>query len=133
MLRVPTKIGPSVLEGIGLFTRVKINQGQIVWIFDPGFDQKYHRDQVDVLPSFLKDELWRYCYTNQTEPGMLIICLDSARMLNFGNPANLELNYEHTVEGQFALAAARDIDEGEELTVPHESDADAGRKLGWKT
>jgi hypothetical protein len=129
MLRVPTRIGPSELSGLGLFAEVKIDRGQTVWIFDPGFDQKYHRDQVDVLLPFLRDELWRYCYTNSWEPGMLVICLDGARFLNFGDPTNLQQSYEHTVEGELALVAARDIEKGEELTVPYESDADAARKL----
>jgi len=70
------------------------------------------------------------CYMNPDYPDDLILCGDEAQFLNFPVPPE-EFNVElgGTVDGQDILVARRDINAGEELTVPPESDGDYERKL----
>jgi hypothetical protein len=69
-------------------------------------------------------------FINPAQPEIWVLCIDEAQFLNFpkrGEAANIELG--GLLDGEHLLLAARDIEEGEELLVPPESDADYERKM----
>jgi hypothetical protein len=69
-------------------------------------------------------------YINPARPKLWILCCDESQHLNFpkkGEQANLRLG--GIIDGEHVLLAAREINPGEELTVPPESDLDYERKM----
>ena len=45
MLKVETTLGPSAIEGTGLFAGQDIDAGMIIWEFNARFDQSFTPDE----------------------------------------------------------------------------------------
>ena len=129
-MKVPCKVQDSPIHGQGVFATRNVKKGEVIWKFSRLFDRivmHYVRVQA---PKDEQNKLMERCYMNPNYPDDVILPGDEAQFLNFPVPpeeANIELG--GVVDGQDVLIARRDIQAGEEFTVPLESDADHARKL----
>lgn len=64
MLLVKTKIGPSTIHGIGLFADEYIPEGTFIWRFQPGFDLKIDKNDLEKLPELARGTFLKYAYLN---------------------------------------------------------------------
>ena len=130
MIRVPCEVKRSEIHGSGVFATEAVHADRVVWTYEPAMDRAISSFAVE----YGAPELLRYIqergYINPARPNIWVLCCDEAQYMNFpkdGEPANLRLG--GIIDGEHVLLAARDIDVGEELTVPPESDADYERKM----
>jgi hypothetical protein len=130
MMTVAVEVGRSPIHGSGVFAIYPISEGSIVWMFSPGLDRKIPVTQVQYGDPLETNFIQERGYQNPNRLESWVICVDEAQFLNFApenEKANLRLGDEQ--DGENLLIAARNIAEGEELTVPPESDADYVRKV----
>lgn len=127
MLLVSTEVKPSPIHGLGLFSTCGVKEGTVVWRVNWKIDQSITKNYVAGLPECVAAQIRKYSYVNPDEPDLYVLCGDDARFMNFGIPANLKLG--KVMDGEHELIAVRDIMQGEEITCPVESDADAEVKL----
>lgn len=132
MMFVETKIGPSAIEGIGLFANQFIPKGTPVWKFQPGFDLKFGQSELGKLSRPAREQFLKYAYLNP-ETNKYVLCFDDARFFNHSEHPNcLDVGAPDDEEG--IVVAAKDIQEGEELTCNYrESDADFDYKMGIRS
>ena len=129
MLLVKTRIGPSTIEGTGLFADEVIPAGTRTWEFMPGYDVRFTRREIDALPETPRNELLRYVYHNERS-GQFVYCLDNARFMNHSLCPNTQSIYPPDGSEGYDIAI-RDIEMGEELTCDYrEFDAGIAEKLG---
>lgn len=116
MLLVKTKIGPSKINGLGLFADQFIPKGAHIWKFKEGFDLRYTDEELNQLAEPARNQFLHYCYSYSDEAGhKYIVCADDYRFLNHSvkpNTSNIEVEGEE--EG--IDIAIQDIQIGEELT-----------------
>ena len=116
MLRVPTRLGPSPIHGIGVFATAPIAKGTEVWRFTPGFDLDLDPSIIEDFPEHLQDWFAHFGYVDN-HLGRLIVCLDNARFINHSSHPNLRSDYGRDRYGpDYAI---RDIEAGEELTADY--------------
>src|SRR6267142_4095646 len=133
MLRVPVEIKPSAIHGYGCFAVAEIKKGTVVWSFSRIFDHLIHEYVRARAPKVEQEKLLERGFAHPIYPADIIMCGDESQFLNFPLPpeeANIELG--GVVDGYDCLIAKRDIQVGEELTVPPESDADYERKIAQR-
>lgn len=132
MLLVKTHIGPSAIEGLGLFTDEFIPKGAPVWKFTPGFDLEVPADRLATLSMAAREQFLKYAYLS-VGLGLYVLCFDDARFFNHSDMANC-INAGDPEYQDGMTVAARDIEKGEELTCDYRSfDADFGRKMAGLT
>lgn len=119
MLLIPCYLGPSAIEGLGLFTRVAVAKGEAVWRFDDRFDRLIAMADLEAAPEPVQDFLWRYTYPSKADPGLLVLEADEARHMNHAEQPNTDFS-----RGDVAFAL-RDIAAGEELTCNYRDFLDA--------
>ena len=112
MLLVPTTVGPSRIEGLGLHAAEPIAAGTEVWRWHPVFDVFIPDAAIAGLPEPAREFLERYAYPAPDLPGGLSLNLDDARFMNHSDDPTLETVGEVCV-------ARRDIASGEELTCDY--------------
>jgi SET domain-containing protein len=110
MLLVDTFVGPSVIEGVGVFAAEPIKAGQIIYRFDPSFDRLISRAELNTFPASIRRFIDRYTYPHPTERLMVVLDADNGRHMNHSTDPNT--NFSHSTYG-FAI---RDIEIGEEIT-----------------
>lgn len=131
MLMVKTKLGPSKIEGIGLFADQFIPKGTMTWRFAPGFDICVESDNLLKLSETARKIFWHYAYVDKNN-NHYILCFDDERFINHSENPNIIVK-KHDGEIEDIEVAARDIKCGEELTVNYyDFDKDAERKLKKK-
>lgn len=106
MLLVKTKIGPSKIEGTGLFADEDIPKDTVIWEFNPLLDRIYTEEEYELLPPLAREYADKYSFYDK---GKYILCGDHAI---FTNHSETEQNIGSTDEVSFAL---RDIKKGEEI------------------
>lgn len=116
MLRVPTRLGQSLIHGIGVFAAERIPKGTEVWRFSPGFDLDLDPAVVEAFPRHTRDWFAHFGYVDY-HLDRLIVCLDNARFINHSGDPNLRSDYQRDRYGPDY--AARDIAAGEELTADY--------------
>lgn len=125
MLLVKTRIGPSAIEGVGLFANEFIAKGTTVWQFTSGFDLYLTAEDIQRLPAAAQAQMLKYCYRDK-ETGRYVLCADDARFFNHSDHPN-------TVDmpgPEGSTVAIRDIRTGEELTCDYRTfDAEFREKL----
>lgn len=110
MLIVPTYLGLSKINGIGLFADERITKGTVIWRLLLGFDAAFSVAEVAGWPENARATINRFAYLVKGEHWL---CGDDARFINHSKVPNLsELDFETTV-------ALRDIEQGEELTIDY--------------
>ncbi|MDD5041428.1 MAG: SET domain-containing protein-lysine N-methyltransferase [Candidatus Peribacteraceae bacterium] len=113
MLLVRTTIGPSSIEGTGVFAAERIKKGAPVWSFTKGFDLEIPGASMRALVSPMKEALLKYAYR---VPGTdtYVLPADDARFMNHSDHPAVQV-----AEDEGPDVAARDIAPGEELTIDY--------------
>ena len=110
MLLVKTYVGPSSIEGVGVFAAEDIKKGQAIYRFDPLFDKLVPKSLIETGPDHLAQFVKRYGYPYNLDPTMFVIDLDHGRYMNHSNLPNTD--FTGVTDGY----AIRDIAAGEEIT-----------------
>ena len=128
MLLVKTKIGPSKINGTGLFANQFIAKGTAVWRFQSGFDLKIEKGELGNLSEPARGQFLKYAYLNP-KTNKYILCFDDDRFFNHSDNPNC-IDTESPDDSEGVDVAAKDIQEGEELTCNYkEFDADFDYKM----
>ncbi|MFP4313521.1 MAG: SET domain-containing protein [Alphaproteobacteria bacterium] len=124
MIRVPTFVSHSPINGLGLFAACDIKKGDLVWSFEENFDHRYTDAEYEALSQGVKDYMAFYGY-KYSKDGFYYLPVDNDRFVNHAEDAN---TYD-AEDGN--IYASRDIKEGEEITLNYqEFDCDWRGKLG---
>lgn len=110
MMIVPTYVGPSEIEGVGIFAAAAITAGDPIWILEEKFDLLMPLDQLGSLPELQRQFIERYGYPHMTKPGVIVLEFDNGRFMNHSDVPNTDFR-----NAEIAWATC-DIAEGEELT-----------------
>lgn len=113
---------------MGLFASKLIPYGTLIWAFDPVVDVRIPMSSLIALDPMASAHLMKRCYVNPENPEFIVMCLDDAQFCNFSSAPNTRVGLPR-LGGELSLIANTTIYEGQEITVPLESDADADRKL----
>lgn len=111
MLHSNIIVRSSEIEGTGLFTRIKIHPGEVVWTLDVNESQLFKKER-DALPENLKKLAFQYY-------DKFIVVTDGSEYMNHSCNPNTWWTQDHE------LSAKRDIQVGEEITYDYSS-ADVG-------
>ena len=111
MILVKTKIGPSKIEGIGLFAAEPIKKGTKVWGFEPKLDLVLSKEEVEKFSLAAQEQFYRYAYLDKVRQKYLL-CGDDGRFFNHSETPNCDETTDN--DSTFTL---KDIDVGEELTI----------------
>lgn len=110
MLLIDTYVGPSAIEGVGVFAAEPIRAGQMIYRFAPEFDRLIELSEMDSLPEAIRRFVDRYTYPYPGKPGVLVLDADNGRHMNHSLTPNTD--FRVSVYG-YAIA---DIAPGEEIT-----------------
>ena len=124
MLLIKTKIGPSPIHGIGLFSDEFVPRGTLLWRFTPCFDLKFTREQILDFPEILQIYLYRHSWKSK-DTSLYIFSSDDAKYFNHSLAPNT-ISLHRDDEEEVITIATRDIQIGEELTDNYFSEADHG-------
>ena len=113
MMTVDTFVGPSAIEGVGIFAAVPIAAGELIWRFDPRFDRFLHRSELADADDYLLTYLEKYSYPHHEDPDLLVIEIDNGRFMNHSAAPNTDFT------GQTEGYALVDIAAGQELTCDY--------------
>jgi len=126
MFIVRTSLRPSPIEGLGCFAAEPIQQGQVVWQFDPRLDLQIPLSALHEFPPAIQEHFRTYTYVvviNGEE--FMVYCADLSKHMNHSDAPNLYDTPDNLQE-----IALRDIEIGEELTCNYfTSDLRAAEKL----
>lgn len=129
MLLIKVKVGASKISGIGLFADQFISKGTLIWKFQPQFDLRIDKSELDKLPVVARQAFLKYCYRNLTTK-KYVLCFDDARFFNHSDTPNCIEEPSPDGEEEGITVAARDILPGEELTANYNDfDADYDYKM----
>lgn len=130
MLLVKTKIGPSKIDGMGLFAGQFIPKGTPIWKLKRGFDLKYGETELNQLAQPARDQFLHYCYSYCDEIShTYVLCADDYRFLNHSVYFNI-INTEVVGEEEGIDIAFKDIQAGEELVCDcREFDEDCAKDI----
>jgi len=78
MLLVATHVAPSSIAGLGLFAAEPVAAGQVIWRFEPKFDQLLDIDDVRAMPAAFRAFFDMYCYEAHAFPGRYVLLCDPA-------------------------------------------------------
>jgi SET domain-containing protein len=110
MLLIPNYVGPSAIEGVGVFAAAPIAQGTAVWSLDERFDHMLTAADIAALHAEQRGFVERYGYTHTTRPELTVLEMDNGRFMNHSDNPNTD--FTDPVVGW----AIRDIAEGDEIT-----------------
>jgi SET domain-containing protein len=129
VLLVKTYLAASAVHGIGVYAAEPIEEGAIIWAFNPVLDILVSPEQLASLPDIGQNFLRKYAYPHAASPAY-VLCADDARFMNHSDQPNIRSIYpEGDLHG--LDLAARLIQAGEELLCDYLTfDADHARKLG---
>ena len=110
MLLIPNYVGPSAIEGVGIFAAAAIPKGTAIWTLDERFDHLLTAADIAALGPEQKLFVERYGYTHTTRPELTVLEMDNGRFMNHSDDPNTD--FTDPVVGW----TVRDIAEGEEVT-----------------
>lgn len=113
MMIVPNYIGPSEIEGVGIFAAAPIKKGESIWILEERFDLLLPVAELENLPVLQRDFLDRYGYPHMTRQGLIVLEFDNGRFMNHSEHPNTDFTRPDIAW------AVRDIDEDEEITCDY--------------
>jgi uncharacterized protein len=113
MMIVPTYVGPSAIEGVGVFAAEPIRAGTAIWQLSEALDLLLTEDQLQRLPELQRDFIERYGYPHMTKPGLTVLEFDNGRFMNHDPQPNTDFTSPETGW------AIRDIAAGEEITCDY--------------
>lgn len=113
MMMVRCYLGPSSIEGLGVFAQSDIQKGALVWVYDSRFDVSYDKEELARAPSHFREFLERYTYDHPRDPSRVVLDCDEGRFMNHSDLPNVDLT------NPWRGIAASDIVAGEELTCDY--------------
>ena len=113
MMIVPTYVGPSAIEGVGVFAAAPIRSGSAIWQLSEALDLRLTEAQLAQLPALQRDFIERYGYPHMTRPGLTVLEFDNGRFMNHDPQPNTDFT---SPDIGWAI---RDIAEGEEITCDY--------------
>ena len=117
MLLISTYIGPSTIEGLGVFADEFVPRGSLIWKFNPKFDVVVGDNEVGGLPAHMQNYIARYSYPHTERPGFRVIDLDNGKYMDHSLTPNTDFR---VFDICFALT---DVAPGDEITCNyHEFD-----------
>jgi SET domain-containing protein len=118
MLLVPSEARPSPLHGLGVFTKVPVAAGEVVWQFDPGIDHRHPVSWLESQPPHVRAHVATYGVLS-LDRGSIYLGGDHTMFLNHSPTPNLVPRDEVLRNAEGVVVAARDIAAGEELTIDY--------------
>jgi hypothetical protein len=115
MMRVRTRIGPSDIQGLGLFALQPITKGQTVWELDEDLDRVLTYAEYRRHPPLVRRWMNRFVYQSRTSR-VIIFYSDDARFINHQPVAVATVR---SIPDRLKVAI-RDIAVGEELTEDYD-------------
>ncbi len=112
MLLVKTFLAPSRIHGIGLFAAQRIPKGTVIWRMHPAIDLELTDANLEALAEPAREQIRKYTYLDLVR-GKYVLCGDDARFFNHDDDPCCH-DFPNAEGG--STVAARDIEEGEELT-----------------
>lgn len=109
-MTVETYVGPSAIEGVGVFAAQDIAKDTVIWRFDRRFDRLIRRAEIGAADRVLQHYLEKYSYPHHEDSELLVIEIDNGRFMNHALFPNTDFT------GQTRGFALCDIAAGEELT-----------------
>ena len=91
MLLINTRVQPSGIHGLGLFTLEAVPAGTPVWRFLPGFDHDFSPAQFAALPPLARAHTRWFCFVNRQD-GHVILSGDHACFINHSATPTPALN-----------------------------------------
>jgi len=113
MLLVETFVGPSKIEGVGVFAVQRIKKGTLIWEYRPKLDLSFSKEELEDMPLSIRSLMTRYAYPHHEIGGTWIIESDNGRFMNHADAPNTDF------KPQIAAYAMVDIEPGEELTCDY--------------
>jgi SET domain-containing protein len=110
MMIVPTYVGPSEIEGIGVFAAEPISAGSVIWTFDDRFDHLFDENDIAGMDDLQREFVRRYGYPHMIREGLTVVEFDNGRFMNHAKSPNTDFTDANVGW------AIRDIAAGEELT-----------------
>jgi len=110
MMIVPTFVGPSEIEGVGVFAAEPIKAGTAIWTLADKFDLILPTEELETLPEVQRNFIERYGYPHMTRAGLTVLEFDNGRFMNHTDTPNTDFTKPDIAW------AIRDIAEGEEIT-----------------
>lgn len=128
MMLIRTRVAPSTIHGMGLFTVEPVAQGTPIWRFEPGFDHDFSPEQFAALPPLAREHTRWFSFVSKTD-GHLIRSGDHACFINHSPKPNSGATPDAV--SPITTVALRDLAAGEEITCDYFAfDAEASPKLG---
>ena len=116
MLLVPVRVARSSIHGLGIFCSQPIPKHTRVWQFTPGFDLDLDPSELERHPSHFRATILHSGYIDPRR-NRFILCCDDYRFMNHSDTPNVQVDTAADPHG--IDYAARDIEQGEELTVDY--------------
>lgn len=117
MMIVPNYIGPSEIEGVGIFAAEPIISGTAIWTLDERFDHLFIASEIEAMSPLMQEFVSRYGYPHMTREGLTVVEFDNGRFMNHSEAPNTDFTDPNIAW------AIRDIATGEEITCDyHEFD-----------
>jgi len=110
MLIIKTRVAPSEIHGLGLFTEEDLVKDQVVWEVNPLIDKAIEKQWLETLPLVAQEFVHHYAWL---EGNHYYVSLDNDRFMNHSDDPNIENDHE-----KFCFALC-DIKAGEELTCDY--------------
>ena len=128
MLLIHTRVAPSLIHGLGLFTVAPVSAGTPVWRFAEGFDHVFTPEQFAALPEPARRHVAWFAFV-RPDDGSRVLSGDHACFMNHAARPNTGVP---PGTGEPILTVTRcDLPAGAELTCDYFTfDADAAGKLG---
>ena len=111
MLLIPNFVGPSAIEGVGVFAAGPIAKGTIIWTLNERFDKVLSAGDIAELGPEQRNFVERYGYPHTLKPELTVLELDNGRFMNHSDQPNTQFT-----DPEIGWAI-RDIAEGEEITA----------------
>ena len=111
------KVDESQIDGKGVFAQETIKEGEVVWIFKDGYDNKKTNEEFQQLAESEKRHLSHTAYLSPWSKMWVYPPYgDAAEYTNHSIDNNLGVVYDPAVSPEPIFIADRDIEIGEELT-----------------
>jgi len=131
MMMIPVEIKSSPIHGHGIFATRRVPRETVLWQFTPGLDHLISDYALEYSEPRIRDFVRARGYINPENRTSWVIPGDEAQFWNFPpNGAQANCKMGGLQDGEHLVLAARDIEAGEELFIPPESDFDYDRKMG---
>jgi SET domain-containing protein len=113
MMMVRSYLGPSTIEGLGVFSHTDIRKGQLIWLYDPGFDVSFMVSDIERAPKHFREFMDRYTYPHPEDAERVVLDCDEGRFMNHSDDPAMDLS--NPSRG----VATRDIPAGTEITCDY--------------